>query len=91
VLEHIDVVPGGFPPGYHQGRFLNGRELRAFAATCTALPFRSATALAKMPRAERNKPARSKGVKTVCHCGQIGIVIHGYTSLLQSPQGPHAH
>lgn len=44
-----------------------------------------------MPRAERNKPARSKCVKTVSHCGQVGIVVHGYTRLLQSPQGPHAH
>ena len=44
-----------------------------------------------MPRAERNKPSRSKGVKTVGYGGQIGIVIHGYTRLLQSPQGPHAH
>ena len=65
--------------------------MRAFAATYTALPFRSATALAKMSGAEGNKPARSKGVKTVGHCRQIGIVIHGYTRLLQSPQGPHAH
>ena len=84
-------VPGGLPPGYQQGRFLNGQDVRAFAAACIALPFRSATALAEMPGAEGNKPARSKGVKAVGHRGQVGIVINGYASLLQSPQGPHAH
>ena len=44
-----------------------------------------------MPGPEGHKPASGKGIKTICHSGQTGIIVHGNARRLQSLQGAHAH
>ena len=65
------------PRGLQTKRFLNVQALAGLCRGLQALPFGSAAVLAQMPGPEGHKPASGKGIKTVCHGGHSGSVIHG--------------
>ena len=71
------IFPVAGPQGLQTKRFLNVQALAGLCRGLQVLPFGSAAVLAQMPGPEGHKPASGKGIKTVCHGGQSGIVIHG--------------